>query len=239
MVAPLAAALLAVLVGAAAAGPAALVVLVVAVAQVGLAVRWTGALGAPAAVETAVVGAGVAVGADLAVWLSDDERPLGLVAPALGLGLLAAIVGQVLRRDGRVRLTASLAAGVSLCVAGALGATYVVLRQADGGVPFLVAGALAAGAAVALVTAPGPLSARLLRTAAGLVAAAVVGLVVGASSDAGVLDGLLTGLVCGAAALVVLVTAQRMPRPDPLVAGVLPLLLVAPVAFVGFRLLTG
>jgi hypothetical protein len=234
-VAALVAAGLAVAIGLAAAGPVAVLVAALALLQVVVAVRWFATLDiAPAARSGALVGAAAAIGADLAVALRDDRHPLAPVTAVLGLAMLVSVLHQLVRRDGRDRLTASLTATVSLAVVGALGSCYLGTQASRDGWAFVAAGVAAAAVAVVAAALPGP---EILGSGAGLVAGSASAVVVGLLSDLGVRSGGIVGIGCAAAAVVAIAVARRAARPDPVVAGGLPLLLAAPVAFVLARLL--
>jgi hypothetical protein len=226
---------LAVALGLAAAGPMAVLVAAVGLLQVIVAVRWFTTLDVDAAARSgALVGAAAAIGADLAVALRDDRHPLSSVTAVLGLAMLAALLHQLLRRDGRDRLTASLTATVSLAVVGALGCCYLGAQSSRDGAAFVAAGVVAAAIVVVAAVLPGP---EVLGSGAGLVAGGASGAVVGALTDLGPRSGGMVGLACAAAAVVTVAVARRAAHPDPVVTGGLPLLLAAPVAFVLARLL--
>lgn len=235
VVAALVAAGLAVALGLAAAGPVAVLVAAVALLQLMVAFRWFLALDLDAAARSgALVGAAAAIGADLTVALRDDRHPLSSVSAVLGLAMLAALVHQLVRRDGRDRLTASLTATVSLAVVGTLGSCYLGAQSGRDGAAF-VAAAVAA-AAVVMVAAALPIP-EVLGSGAGLVAGVAAGGVVGVLTDLGPRTGGIVGLACAAGAVVTAAVARRAAHPEPVVTGGLPLLLAAPVAFVLARLL--
>lgn len=225
----------AVALGLAAAGPVALLVAAVALLQVLVAFRWFAALEVDAAARSgALVGAAAAIGADLAVALRNDRHPLSSVTAVLGLAMLAAMLHQLIRRDGRDRLTASLTATVSLAVVGTLGSCYLGAQLSRDGAAFVAAAVAAAAFVVVAAALPGP---ELLGSVVGLVAGVASGVVVGLLTDLGPRTGGIVGLGCAAAAVVTVAVARRAARPDPVVTGGLPLLLAAPVAFVLARLL--
>ena len=144
----LAAGLGVVLVAGALAGPAYVWVGVV-LAQVLLLLSWHRALGASDPIGGMVVGGVLTVAADIAVAVKDDQVTFGPIAVVLGVGYLLAVVQQLVRRDGRAQLTASLAATVSLAAVGALGAGWAVLpRLPEGEAVTVIAGAAVAGAAL-------------------------------------------------------------------------------------------
>jgi hypothetical protein len=226
---------LAVAIGLAAAGPVAVLVAALGLLQAVVALRWFAALDVAAAARSgAFVGAAAAIGADLAVAVRDDRHPLAPVTAVLGLAMLAALLHQLVRRDGRDRLTASLTATVSLAVVGALGSCYLGTQSSRDGSAFVAAGVAAAAVVVVAAVLPGP---ELLGSGAGLVAGVASGVVVGVLTDLGPRTGGIVGLGCSAAAVVTVAVARRAARPDPVVTGGLPLLLAAPVAFVLARLL--
>jgi hypothetical protein len=226
---------LALLLGLAAAGPVAVLVGAVALVQLLVVVRWFAVLAVSAAARGgAVVGAAAAIGADLAVALRDDRRPLVPVTAVLGLAVLAALVQQLARRDGRDGLTASLSATVSLAGVTALGSCYLGAQASRDGTAFVVAGVVAAATAVVFAALPGP---EVVGAGVGLVAGVGSGGVVGVLSDLGPVTGGLVGLGCVVAAGVTAAVARRAVHPDSWVVAGMPLLLTAPVAFVLARLL--
>ena len=70
--------------------------------------------------------------------------------------MLAAMLHQLVRRDGRERLTDSLTATVSLAVVGALGSCYLGTQSSRDGAAFVVAGVAAAAVVVVAAALPGP-----------------------------------------------------------------------------------
>jgi hypothetical protein len=226
---------LAAVLGIAAAGPVGVLVAAIGLLQLLVAARWFVALDVSAAVRGGtLVGAAAAIGADVAVALRDERHPLAPVTAVLGLAMLAAMVHQLVRRDGREHLTDSLTATVSLAVVGALGGCYLGAQSSRDGTAFVVAGAAAATLAVVAAALPGP---EALSAGVGLVAGAGAGVVVGLLSDLGPSTGGIVGLCCVVAGAVTVAVARRAARPDPFVTAGLPLLLAAPVAFVLARLL--
>ena len=221
--------------GLAAAGPVAVLVAAVGLVQVLVAVRWFAALGHRfCGARRGLVGAAAAIGADLAVALREERRPLAPVTAVLGLAMLAAMLHQLVRRDGRDRLTDSLTATVSLAVVGALGSCYLGTQSSRDGAAFVAAGVAAAAVVVVVAALPGARGGRRRRRTGRRVGA---GVVVGLLSDLGPRTGGFVGLGCGVAAAVGAAVARRAARPDPFVTAGLPLLLAAPVAFVLARLL--
>lgn len=243
MIAAVVAVALAATVALAAVGPVALLVAALAVVQAVVASRWFVAVDVPGGWPGMVVGTASGIGADVVVAVRDDQRPLTPVSAVVGLAVLAALLQQLARRDGRERLTASLAATATLAVVTALAAGHVGARLSEGGAPLVVAGVLAAAAVVVLGTVPVPRVlndvATLLRLSAGLVLAVLLGLVTGLGSDLGAGTGAVIGLGGGLVAVVTGALCRRLTRPDPALTAGLPLLLCGPVAFVLGRLFAG
>lgn len=112
------------------------------------------------------------VGGGATGWTAWAGLPgLSPAAVVLGLALVLAIVLQLVRRDGRSQLTASLTMTVAACVLAVLPVAWVGLRYADGGSHAVALGLLGAGVAV-LADALG-ISAMLRRLLAVLIAAAL------------------------------------------------------------------
>lgn len=254
MVAALAAALAAA-VALAALGPTAVLAVAVALVQLLVAGRWFSALDVPGAVGGVLVGGGAGIAADVVVVVRDERRPLGPAAAVLGLALLASLVAQLVRRDGRERATASMAATTTLAALAVLGATYLAATaggELDGGGSsgLVVAAVVAAGCATVLATVPLPTARNsslassrsvdpLVRAGAGLAVAALVGLAVGAAGDLSLPAGAAVALGSAVAAQVGVTLARRTAAPEPLVTAGVPLLLAGPAAFVLGRLFAG
>src|SRR5690606_23935623 len=119
-----------------------------------LAWGWAGALALPSPRGSAALLASATVGLVLAVTLTEGPPWLSLLGPALGLAVVAALVHQVLRRDGRPRLVESLSGvvlGVLLIAAG----TLLVPASADPEGRILVLAALTAGVGAAATDVAG------------------------------------------------------------------------------------
>ncbi|HEX3827653.1 MAG TPA: hypothetical protein VHV82_10315 [Sporichthyaceae bacterium] len=134
-------------------GQAALVVPVLG-AQVLLVLGWYSVIGVPGW----ELGAGLAIGCglvgDLAMVVRGDDPSLGPLAGVLGPGVLGAIAVQLLRRDGRARLTASITAACTAAVLSVLGATLVAERGSTQGRAVTVVAVVAAGVATAVLASP-------------------------------------------------------------------------------------
>jgi hypothetical protein len=239
MSAALAAGLAALLVLGAATDPVVLV-LAVAVAQLLLAAVWFGALEATGGVIGRLRAAAAAVAADIAVLSSDDSRPMAHVGPVLAVTLLAAFGQQLVRRDGRERLTGSLTATGSAVVVGGLGAAWPALDAGRDGTALAVVAAVAVAATPAADLAGGRLA--LPRWASAVVAALGTGaaaLVVAGGSDLEAPTALAAAAVAAVAARLGTILANRVPVPHLVLPAVLPALLVAPATYVLARVLLG
>lgn len=194
---------------------------------------WLGAAGG------AVVAGTAALGADLLVLAADGDRPLSGVPAVLALSVLAALVHQLLRRDGRGRLVHSLAATVTLAALAVLASSYLAAEAADGGAALVAVAALPAGTVVAASVLRRRTGRSPWLDLAAVPAAAVLALAVPLLSDLAVVPGLV---IAASAALVAWVSGfvvARSAEPDPALAAGLPLALAGPVAYVLGRLLVG
>ena len=227
----------------------------VIVLQLGLVLVWVLVTGIQGFAGSLTVGAAAAVGADLVLAL--PERPdVGGLLTVLGLGLLAAVLQQMLRRP-RPELVASLAGtALLLAVTGAL-ATLLLLGHSDSGHGRALVALLAVGAALVMghladLVLPRPRLAEgvpcgLLGLFLAVVAGAVVtflGREVSGTVDAlaAVIYGAALGGVAGLVSLVasyVVVEAAAEAADDEqapavwalaLIQGVLPLAACGPVA---------
>ncbi|MBQ1044896.1 MULTISPECIES: hypothetical protein [unclassified Micromonospora] len=175
---------------------------------------WTMAMRPPALLVVALVSVGAAVIADVAAVQSDIAglAPLGYAAAA---GLLLAVLGQLVRRVDRVRVTDSLG-GTLLIVVGVVAfGTLIVLSRIPKGTQAITVCLTAAGVAllVARLTdavAPWPrLAPQVPRGAAGVVAGAMLGTLTSA-----VLGSYLVGFTPTSAALVGVVSAATAVLAD-------------------------
>jgi hypothetical protein len=151
----------------------------VLIAQTLLVVGWYAVLGVPGRDLGALLAiAGGFVG-DIAMVVRGGDPSLGPLAGVLGPAVAAAIAVQLLRTDGRERVTASLTATVSAVVLSLLAATLLAERGATHGQTVTVVAVLAAGVATAVLAAPLPAhlaelpafaAATVLGTLAGLIA---------------------------------------------------------------------
>lgn len=166
----------------------------------------------------------------LVVWLGGTERIVLLLAGSV----VTAFVHQMVRRDGRPRLTESVAGDVLGLVVMCFGTGWFVAAGEPGGETWVVIGALAVvlGAACAALPVGSTWTAEL----AGVVAA-VAGALVGGLSDVGWWQGGLVGLVVGVVTAALHRTSARSPSTSRLrpaiAAATIPVLTVGAVVAVG------
>lgn len=146
---------------------------VLALLVAGLAVGWPSLLALPSPRGTAavVLVAGAAALA-VAAWPDDEVRTRGLAA-VLALSVVLAFVHQMLRRDMRPRLAASVAGSVTGVALVALATGWV--RASQGGTDAVLLGATSVAAAAAVSALPWPqrVTGALGLVASGAAAAAV------------------------------------------------------------------
>ena len=229
----------------------------VLVLQLGLALAWVLATGIQGFAGSLAVGAAAAVAADLALVLP-GRHTLGGLLVVFGIGFLAVVLQQMLRRP-RPELVASLSGGVLLfCAIGALAALLLLGRGPDGSgratvVLLAVGAALVAGHLVDVVLPRPHLTPGVPRGLPGLGASVVAGAVVAflarglaepAGAPAALAYGAVLGLVAGlmglaASYVVVELTADdgagtaddgTSPWILAVVQAALPLAACAPVA---------
>ncbi len=222
----------------AALSPAALLVAVVA-AQATVILRWHRMLDVPGGGVGALVAGVAALAADGLVLAAEGDRPLAPLPAVLALSVLAGLGQQLVRRDGRERLTSSLAATVSLCAVTVPASTYLAVEASDAGAPLVAAAAVAAG----LVGGVGAVRRRLAGpswldpAAVGVSAGAALALP--ALTDLPATAAVAVAAAAGGTAWAAGVLVGRAPRPYVLVEAGLAQALAAPVAYVLGRLLVG
>lgn len=172
-------------------GPFALMVFGV---QVLFVVVWTIAAQPPAPKVVGTVGLLVAVAAD---WFALVERPasLGPMAYVTAGGFVLAVIGQLLRPAGRVRVTESLGSSLMVVLGVVAYATLVVLSRVPLGTQVISACVVGAGTAL-FVAHLTDLAAPMMRVAPA-VPRGGVGIIVGAmvgTAAAGLTGYLLDGL---------------------------------------------
>jgi hypothetical protein len=148
----------------------------VLIAQGLLVVGWYAVLGVPGRDLGALLAIAAGLTGDIAMVGRGGDPSIGPLAGVLGAGVAAAIAVQLVRTDGRDRVTASLTATVSAVVLSLLAATLVAERGATHGQTVTVVAVLATGAATAVLAAPLP---PALAEAPAFGAAVVLGTVAG------------------------------------------------------------
>jgi len=128
----------------------------VLVAQALLVVGWYAVLGVPGRDLGAVLAIAAGFAGDIAMVVRSGDPSLGPLAGVLGPAVAVAIAVQLVRTDGRDRVTASLTATVSAVVLSLLAATLLAERGATHGQTVTVVAVLATGSATAVLAAPLP-----------------------------------------------------------------------------------
>ncbi len=217
--------------------------LAVALTQGLVVAGWYHAVGAPGAgggmlVCTAAAGCG-----DLLLF-RDDARPLGPVTGVLGLTMVGVLLHQ-LARSPRDEVTASMAATAALASFVVLVSFFLAALQTRHGetrhgadMVAVVAAAVAAARLADLAALMVPLP-DLARVSLALPLAAVAGLTAGAATEGRPGAGLLMGLVAGVAVAAGAAFAGRLPHPNLLTSGALPVALAGPVAYALGRVVLG
>lgn len=217
-------------------------------AQAVVIVGWHRCLDVPGATGGTVVAGAAAVGADVLVLVDagGEDRPLSAVPTVLALTVLAALVHQLARRDGRERLTASLTATVALAALVSLGSTFLAVSEAEDGLGLVSASTAAAALVVAGVWVRHRRGGSHRHDiAVVVVAGAVAALAVIALDGLPVVPALAVAGSAGVIAWVAGVLVARAPVAGAQCGGLpvagpaagLPVLVAGPVAYVLGRLL--
>ncbi|MGK5443646.1 hypothetical protein ACSNN7_17760 [Micromonospora sp. URMC 105] len=175
---------------------------------------WTMAMRPPALLLVAVVSALVAGAADVAAVQSDIAAlaPLGYVAAG---GFVLGVLGQLVRRVDRIRVTDSLGTTLLIVVGVVAFATLITLSRIPAGTQAITVCLAATGVALTVArltdaVLPWPrLAPQVPRGAAGVVAGAMIGTLTSA-----VLGSYLVGFTPTSAALIGLVTAATAVLAD-------------------------
>ena len=207
-----------------------------------LAWGWPGLMALPSRRGTSGVLAVGAVSCVAAAALTTEDPFLRWVPAALALSLIAAFLHQLLRRDGRPRLTESVGATAAGLAIVSSGAAYVPLPRALGGAQLLaVAMAALAAASVADLATPS----RRLRPWAlplgmllGGAAATLVGLVDGRPepATAALVGVLVAGISHATRRVLAVLPSMGSPRAQ-LVSGATSVLLCGVVVYALGRML--
>ena len=201
---------------------------------------WHRALGAPGRLGGLVLGLGAALACDLLVLADDGKAPLAPVPAVLGVAMVGAVVHQMLRRDGRERLNASVAATVSGVVFASMAAGYLAALDLDAGTS--VVGTIASVAGLcALVPVVGGRAGLpgWVQLALGPALAVAVGAAAGLGGPLSVVDAVPLAVAAAAAATAGSALVARAPRPARPVAVGLSFATAAPLAYVLGRVLVG
>ncbi len=174
-----------------------------AVAWLGLALAW----GWPELLgSTSRFGSSFAIGiagvlGPVTVALTPDEPFLRHVPVVVAASVLAMFLHQLVRKDGRPRLTQSVAAGAAGIAIAAIGVGWVPLGRTSGGTEVVVVAAIALAVSAAADLAAGLDRVRPwmvgIAIALGFLAGGISGLVV---DEVGVLAGVVVGAVAGGVA---------------------------------------
>lgn len=175
---------------------------------------FTMALRPPGILAVAAVGTATAAGADLAAILPQQATvaPLGYLAAA---GFAAGVIGQLVRREGRIRVTETLGATLVIVVGVVAYATLIVLTRLPIGTQAITICLAAAGVALIVArlvdtVAPVPrIAPQVPRGSLGVVLGAMLG-----TAAAAYLGSYIRGFEPGNAALVGLVTAVAAVLAD-------------------------
>ena len=197
---------------------------------------WHDALDAPGRIGGMILAGTAAATADVLLLVRDDTRPLTPVAGVVAVAMLGAMVHQLARGPRRERLTESMTATMTLVALATLGALFVAAQQTLGGPALVALAALSAVVAAAASLAPLPTA---LVAGVATVGGLFLGLLVAAMTHLSVGSALPIAAAAAATAVAAITFVRRAKRPDLTTAGALPLLSVAPVAYVLGRLLVG
>lgn len=176
------------------------------VVQVIVATGGIGQVAVPAARSAGWLALAVGATATLGAALAGAEPDARIPAAALGLAFVAAVVGQLFRRAGRPRLTASLTLAVAGAVLTAPLAWWLLLRAAPHGRTSVALGLVGVAAVllVEAVAAAVPARARPWLRAVGAVGAAGAGAGLAAASWPEPVARVSAAVVAGGAGLLAL-----------------------------------
>lgn len=184
---------------------------------------WPHLIGIPGAVGSSVVVGLVGLAAVIGSEIWDSARP---VVPAVGIGVLAAFVQQMLRKDGREHLVDAVTGTVSGLVIAGSGAAWVTIGSLDGGAETLLvaSAAMCAGALAHFLRAAEPVVVSAIVLGAALVGLGT-GSLLGVSLIASGAVGLALGGLMGACYTVFSVRTAPHPLSVP-AAALAPLLAI-------------
>ncbi|MGH8825036.1 MAG: hypothetical protein ACRDVN_11220 [Jiangellaceae bacterium] len=191
----------------------------------------------------------LAVAVAASVWtVADGTASMRPVAALLGPALLAGVAIQLVRRDGRPGLTASLTLTVAACALGVLPVAWIALRSADSGVYAIGLGLLGVGAVGLAEGLPLPVAVRraLAVLVAGGLAAGLVLLFADVAAAVPAVGAVVVAALTALTAVTALAAVDRIGAesgsPESVLAALrvsLPIVTTAPVAYVLGRILVG
>jgi hypothetical protein len=172
-----------------------------------------------------------------------DTGMLAGVLPAVMAGVFVALVAQMLRKDGRAQLVASVAYAVTILVVAAFAAGWIGAAQSlgDAEAVAVAAAGLAAGLVVWLLPIDRWLCAGVSTLAGAVAGAAVVAVVDSAMT---IFFGVVVGAAAAAFAVLGQVVGRMLARGDVHPAarwgfpGAMAVAFAAPVAYIGGQLVT-
>jgi hypothetical protein len=206
----------------------------------------------PAVVPAARAGAWLALVVSVgvsALMVFGDPGDMWPVAALLGPALVAAIMIQLLRQDGREEITLSLTTTVAACALAVLPVAWLALQAGDGGVHAVWLGLLGVGVVGLVELLPVVVAVR--RSLAVLLAGAfAAGLMLVAGGVAAAVPAVGGVVVAAFAALTAVTAVAAVDRVAAEVGGsseklltplrvTLPIVVVAPVSYVLGRILVG
>lgn len=189
---------------------------------------WPHLLGIPGAFGASIVVGASGLAALVFSGFFESARP---VVPALGIGVLAAFVQQMTRRDGRERLVDAITGTVAGVVIAGSGAAWVAIDPLAGGVETLLVASAAMCAGALAHFLPG--SETVVRGAI-VVAAALVGLGIGALLSVSLIAAGAVGLALGGLLAATHTVFGLRTEPHP---GSVPAAALAPLLAIGLPVL--
>lgn len=205
------------------------------------------------ALAAALVATAVTVSPDLLIGASGTTAgSIGFISsglmsgavPGMAVGVLGALLGQMLRKDGRPSLVLSLSYATALCMFAVLPVGWIGASQSLGGAPLVALGSIAVGVALLVWLAPGG------RAVVGIAAVVAASVVTGLSTlylSGPANMGLIFGAIVGAGIGLFAILGQLLGRAWSVApghsaagwgfAGAMSLALSAPVVFISSQFL--
>lgn len=195
-----------------------------------------------------VIAGAAALGADAAVVVASRGEPtVGPAAAVTGLVVVAALVQQILRRDGRADVLGSVTATATLGALVSLAAGVLAAQATPAGAALVACATGGSALGVTALTLRAWHVPRLVATPVSLALASGLGYLVGATSIViGPVRGAVVGVVGALVTTATLAVAARPPGPEPadrppareqnMLAAVLSLVIACSLAYVLGRL---